>query len=119
MAGWEKARRALPPGASSPACRNRTESFWNWWARSPSSFPFPKKTIKRRKEQVRARPRHGRLPRILYYVHKQLKKDWDLKLRMEAELDRHQSYGSRRLSEAIGIGRPRAQRVMRIFGIKP
>ncbi len=55
----------------------------------------------------------------LYYVRRQPQKDWALKLRMEAELDRHQSYGSRRLSQAIGIGRPRAQRVMRIFGIKP
>jgi putative transposase len=55
----------------------------------------------------------------LYDAHKQPQKDWALKLRMEQELDRHQSYGSRRLSEAIGIGRPRAQRVMGIFGIRP
>lgn len=55
----------------------------------------------------------------LYYQPKQPRKDWHLKLRMEAVLERQPSYGSRRLSEAIGISRPTAQRVMRLFGIKP
>lgn len=55
----------------------------------------------------------------LYYIAKQGKKDWALKVRMEEELARHPAYGSRRLSIALGISRPRAQRVMRLFGIKP
>jgi putative transposase len=55
----------------------------------------------------------------LYYVAKQDKKDWVLKVRMEEELQKNPSYGSRRLSQALDVSRPRAQRVMRIFGIKP
>ena len=55
----------------------------------------------------------------LYYVSRQDKQDWALKILMEEELQNHPSYGSRRLAIAIGVGRPRAQRVMRIFGIKP
>lgn len=55
----------------------------------------------------------------LYYVARQDKKDWALKVRIEEVLREHPSYGSRRLAIALRIGRPRAQRVMRIFGIKP
>lgn len=55
----------------------------------------------------------------LYYVSRQDKKDWALKVRIEEELRRHPSYGSRRLAIALHISRPRAQRVMRLFGIKP
>ncbi len=55
----------------------------------------------------------------LYYVSRQDKKDWALKIRMEEELQRHPAYGSRRLGQALGVSRPRAQRVMRIFGIRP
>ena len=55
----------------------------------------------------------------LYYVAIQDAKDWALKVRMEEVLHEHPSYGSRRLSIALGISRPRAQRVMRIYGIKP
>ena len=55
----------------------------------------------------------------LYYVATQDKKDWALKIRMEEILHEHPSYGSRRLSIALRISRPRAQRVMRIYGIKP
>lgn len=55
----------------------------------------------------------------LYYVARQDTKDWALKIRMEEELQRHPSYGSRRLAIALGTSRPRTQRVMRIFGIRP
>lgn len=55
----------------------------------------------------------------LYYVSRQDKKDWALKVRMEEELQHHPAYGSRRLAIALGICRPKAQRVMRLFGIKP
>lgn len=55
----------------------------------------------------------------LYYVAKQGKKDWALKIRLEEVLHEHPSYGSRRLSIALVISRPRAQRVMKLFGIKP
>jgi len=55
----------------------------------------------------------------LYYVATQDKKDWALKVRMEEELQKHPSYGARRLAQALGVNRKRAQRVMRIYGIKP
>ena len=55
----------------------------------------------------------------LYYVATQDKKDWALKVRMEEELQKHPSYGARRLADALGVNRKRTQRVMRIYGIKP
>jgi transposase InsO family protein len=55
----------------------------------------------------------------LYYVAKQDAKDWALKVRMEEVLHEHPAYGSRRLRIALCISRPRAQRVMRKYGIKP
>jgi putative transposase len=55
----------------------------------------------------------------LYYIARQDRKDWALKVRIEEELQKNPSYGSRRLSQALGVSRPRAQRVMRIFGIRP
>ena len=55
----------------------------------------------------------------LYYVAKQDKKDWALKVRMEEELQRNPAYGSRRLAQALAVSRPRAQRVMRKYGVKP
>lgn len=55
----------------------------------------------------------------LYYISRQDTKDWALKVRMEEELQRHPAYGSRRLGQALGVSRPRAQRVMRKYGIKP
>lgn len=55
----------------------------------------------------------------LYYIPKQPAKDWALRIRMEKELQRNPGYGSRRLGQALRIGRPRAQRLMRIFGIRP
>ena len=55
----------------------------------------------------------------LYYVAKLDKKDWVLKVRIEEELQKHQSYGSRRLAQALGVNRKRMKRVMRKYGIKP
>ena len=55
----------------------------------------------------------------LYYVATQDAKDWALKVRMEEVLHDHPSYGARRLAQALGVNRKRAQRVMRIYGIKP
>jgi AcrR family transcriptional regulator len=55
----------------------------------------------------------------LYYVPRTKEKDWRLKVRLEEELQIHPSYGSRRLARALGLCRQRAQRVMRLFGIKP
>ena len=55
----------------------------------------------------------------LYYVATQDKKDWALKVRMEEELQKHPSYGARRLAQALSVNRKRTQRVMRIYGIKP
>jgi putative transposase len=55
----------------------------------------------------------------LYYVATQDKKDWALKVRMEEELQRHPSYGSRRLAQALRVNRKRTKRVMKLYGIKP
>jgi transposase InsO family protein len=55
----------------------------------------------------------------LYYVERQDKKDWALKIRMEEVLQEHPSYGSRRLAQALGVNRKRTKRVMRIYGVKP
>jgi transposase InsO family protein len=55
----------------------------------------------------------------LYYVHKMEKKDWELKIRMEAALHEHPGYGSRSMRDALNIGRERARRVMRKYGIRP
>jgi hypothetical protein len=55
----------------------------------------------------------------LYYVSKQMLKDWAVKIRMEEELRRNPSYGSRRLAQALGVNRKRTQRVMHMFGVKP
>lgn len=55
----------------------------------------------------------------LYYVSRQDKKDWALKVRMEEELQRHPSYGSRRLAQALGVNRKRTKRAMKLFGVRP
>lgn len=55
----------------------------------------------------------------LYYVSKQSQKDWTLKILIEEELQRHPSYGSRRLAQALQVNRKRTRRAMKLFGIKP
>lgn len=55
----------------------------------------------------------------LYYVSRMEKKDWATKIRMEEVLRENPAYGSRRLRQALQIGREQAQRVMRKYGIKP
>lgn len=53
----------------------------------------------------------------LYYVSKQLPKDWALKTRIEGLLAEQPSYGSPRVAEALGVNEKRAARVMRLFGL--
>jgi putative transposase len=55
----------------------------------------------------------------LYYVAKLDAKDWALKVRIEEELQKHPSYGARRLGQALRVNRKRMKRVMRKYGIKP
>ncbi len=55
----------------------------------------------------------------LYYRPKQPKKDWALKMRIEEDLRKRPSYGSRRWAQVLGMDRKRVRRVMRMFGIKP
>lgn len=55
----------------------------------------------------------------LYYVSKQMPRDWAMKIRIEEELRRNPSYGSRRLAQALGVNRKRTKRAMKLFGIKP
>lgn len=54
----------------------------------------------------------------LYYVSKQLPKDWSLKNRIEEVLREHPGYGSPRVAPALGVNEKRAARVMKLFGIK-
>lgn len=55
----------------------------------------------------------------LYYKAKKPDKDWQLKCEIEKVLRDFPSYGYRRLAIHLGINKKRAQRVMRLFGIKP
>ena len=49
----------------------------------------------------------------LYYVATQDKKDWALKVRMEEELQKHPSYGARRLAQALSVmGRDKRVRIV-------
>ena len=54
----------------------------------------------------------------LYYVSKQLPKDWKLKAQIESVLSEHPSYGFRRIALHVHINKKRAQRVMKLFGLK-
>ncbi len=54
----------------------------------------------------------------LYYVSKQMPKDWALKVRIEEVLREHPGYGSPRVATALKVNEKRAARVMRLFGIK-
>lgn len=54
----------------------------------------------------------------LYYVSRQLLKDWELKMKIEAVLPDHPSYGYRRIADHLHINKKRAQRVMKLFGLK-
>lgn len=55
----------------------------------------------------------------LYYHKKLPLKDWALKIKVEETLHKEPSYGHKRLSDHLGIGKYRILRVMKIFGIKP
>lgn len=55
----------------------------------------------------------------LYYRRTKPARDWSLKIRIEAALHDHPSYGSRRLALALGLNRKRIQRLMQRYGIHP
>jgi len=55
----------------------------------------------------------------LYYRPKQLKKDWELKAKIEEALHNHPSYGHKRLALHLKINKKRILRVMKLFGVKP
>lgn len=54
----------------------------------------------------------------LYYVSKQLPKDWALKTEIELVLHDQPSYGYPRVAQALHVNKKRAQRVMKLFGMK-
>lgn len=54
----------------------------------------------------------------LYTVPRQTRKDWALKVRIEELLREQPGYGYRRVALALSVNKKRAQRVMRLFGIK-
>lgn len=55
----------------------------------------------------------------LYYRKKLPLRDWTMKVKIEELLHKEPSYGHKRLSNHLGIGRYKILRVMKIFGIKP
>lgn len=57
--------------------------------------------------------------RLLYYEHKQPKKDWELKTKIELALRDHPGYGHKRLAIHLGKNKKAIIRVMNIYGIKP
>jgi len=76
--------------------------------------------LKRRKITKREVARSLGISRsTLHYDSKSQKKDWDLKIQIEAVLHVHPAYGHKRLAIGLGINRKRIRRVMRLFGIKP
>lgn len=54
----------------------------------------------------------------LYYVSKQLPKDWALKNKIETVMTKHPGYGSPRIAIALRRNRKAVSRVMRLFGLK-
>ncbi len=54
----------------------------------------------------------------IYYRSKKLAKDWELKIAIEKVLSQHPSYGYRRVALCLRINKKRAQRVMRLFGMR-
>lgn len=60
------------------------------------------------------------LPRsTFYYKPKQPAKDWETKNQIEKVLHDNPGYGHKRIGLALHIGKNRARRVMKLFGIKP
>lgn len=56
---------------------------------------------------------------LLYYEHKQAKKDWQLKCEIEKVLRKFPAYGHKRLAIHLKINKKRVRRAMKLFGIKP
>ena len=54
----------------------------------------------------------------IYYRSKKLEKDWQLKAQIEQVLTGDPSYGYRRVADALHINKKKAQRVMKLFGMK-
>lgn len=55
----------------------------------------------------------------LYYEEKQPEKDAALACEIKLELERHKTYGHRRLAQALGRGKNSVRRVMRLFRLEP
>ena len=56
---------------------------------------------------------------LLYYHHKQKKKDWELKTEIEKTLHEHPSYGHKRLAIHLKVNKKRILRVMKLYDLKP
>ncbi len=56
---------------------------------------------------------------LLYYEHKQDKKDQATKIMIEEALRKHPSYGHKRLARHLHINKKRIRRVMKKYDIKP
>ncbi|HEX7424814.1 MAG TPA: IS3 family transposase [Terriglobales bacterium] len=79
-------------------------------------MPFLKKRRITKKELARSL---GIARSTLYYSSKLLKKDWDLKIRIENVLHDYPAYGHKRLAIALSANKKRVHRVMHLFGLKP
>jgi len=56
---------------------------------------------------------------LLYYDHKQDKRDLATKIKIEEVLRKHPSYGHKRLARHLGMNKKRVLRVMKKYDIKP
>lgn len=56
---------------------------------------------------------------MLYYRAKQPDKDRHLKNQIQQVLSLHPSYGHRRVALELGVNKKRAQRVMKLYGLRP
>jgi putative transposase len=75
--------------------------------------------IRKRKHTKAALARQLGISRAsLYYVSKQLPKDWKLKTEIERAMADHPGYGSPRIAQELHRNRKPVQRVMRLFGMK-
>lgn len=54
----------------------------------------------------------------IYYQSKKLAKDWELKTKIEETLSNFPSYGYRRVALHLHVNKKRAQRVMKLFGVR-
>ena len=61
----------------------------------------------------------GAVKSVCFYQSKRRSKDEELKNEILSVLSNNPSYGHRRIALALGVGKKRARRVMKLYGLKP